>query len=99
METFLPTGGSDLANNNWFTRLVGGVVGMRPLLPNFANISGASSDIQAKQNPGNTPQPGTAGNVSVTQNNYNQNGNSATADLERLGMKTAAAGAPGGMGR
>ena len=24
--TFLPTGGSDLANNNWLTRIMGGLV-------------------------------------------------------------------------
>ena len=92
METFLPTGGSDLANNNWLTRLLGGVVGMRPLLPNFANISGAATDVQnGQQHLGNnqgTPGPG---NVNVTQNNYNQNGNSATNDLERLATKAAAA--------
>ena len=36
METFLPTGGSELANNNWITRLVGGLAGAAPALPNVA---------------------------------------------------------------
>ena len=100
METFLPTGGSELANNGWLPKILGGVVGARPLLPNFANISGASNDVQAQQNAGNTPQGAAAGNVNVTQNNYAQNGNSATSDLERLANKTAAAPMPAmGAGR
>lgn len=36
METFLPTGGSQLANENWLTRIVGGIVGAAPALPNLA---------------------------------------------------------------
>lgn len=36
METFLPTGGSQLANNNWFTRIIGGLAGAAPALPNMA---------------------------------------------------------------
>jgi len=36
METLLPTGGSSLANENWITRLVGGIVGAAPALPNLA---------------------------------------------------------------
>lgn len=98
METFLPTGGSELANNNWLTKIAGGIVGMKPLLPNFANVSGAANDVQQAQNSGN-PQGGTA-NVNVTQNNYEQNGNSATSDLERLANKAAGASMPAmGAGR
>ncbi len=36
METFLPTGASDLANNNWLTRIGGAFTGMGPQLPNLA---------------------------------------------------------------
>lgn len=36
METFLPTGGSELANNNWLTRIAGGLAGAAPALPNMA---------------------------------------------------------------
>lgn len=91
METLLPTGGSDLANNNWLTRILGGVVGMRPLLPNFANISGASSDVQNGQDSGSAVQ---GGPVNITQNNYNPTGNSTTSDLDRVAQQTAAASLP-----
>ena len=102
METFLPTGGSELANNNWFTRILGGVVGMRPLLPNFANISGAANNVQQGQNHLGNNQQGAnnPANVNVTQNNYNQNGNSTTSDLEHVLGKAAAAPMPAmGAGR
>lgn len=76
METFLPTGGSELANNNWLTRIVGGIVGMRPLLPNFANISGAASAVnqEGMGHLGNNPQgtPGPGNQVNVQYNSYNQ---------------------------
>jgi hypothetical protein len=99
METFLPTGGSELANNGWLPKILGGIVGMKPLLPNFANVSGAAEGVQQQQQAGNTPQA-TPGNVSVTQNNYAQNGNSATSDLERLTSNAAAAPMPAmGAGR
>lgn len=36
METFLPTGASDLANNSWLTRIGGAFAGASPQLPNMA---------------------------------------------------------------
>ena len=36
METFLPTGASEIANNSWITRIAGGFSGMGPQLPNLA---------------------------------------------------------------
>lgn len=36
METFLPTGASQLANNNWLTRIGGAFAGVGPQLPNLA---------------------------------------------------------------
>lgn len=36
METFLPTGGSEIANDNWLTRIAGAFSGMGPQLPNMA---------------------------------------------------------------
>ncbi|BDY31416.1 hypothetical protein [Mycolicibacterium mageritense] len=36
MQTFLPFGASELANNNWFTRIIGGIAGAAPALPNLA---------------------------------------------------------------
>lgn len=50
METFLPMGSSDVAQNNWLTKIVGGIVGAKPVMPNVAGGSG-------KQNPkGLTPE-------------------------------------------
>jgi hypothetical protein len=40
MEAFLPTGGSQLANNSWFTRLAGAAVGAGAALPNIAGGKG-----------------------------------------------------------
>jgi hypothetical protein len=100
METFLPTGGSELANGGWLGKILGGVVGMKPTLPNFANISGAATGVQQGQHLGNSPGGPGPGNVSVTQNNYAQNGNSTTSDLERLTSNAAAAPMPAmGAGR
>jgi hypothetical protein len=45
MEAFLPTGGSELANNNWLTRIVGGIAGAAPALPNLAGKSPAAEDV------------------------------------------------------
>lgn len=36
METFLPTGASQIANDNWVTRIGGAFAGMAPQLPNLA---------------------------------------------------------------
>lgn len=36
LETFLPTGGSQLAQNNWFTKIAGGLAGALPAIPNIA---------------------------------------------------------------
>ena len=36
METLLPMGGSELANNNWATKIAGGVAGAGMALPNTA---------------------------------------------------------------
>lgn len=36
IETLMPFGASELAQNNWLTKIVGGIVGARPVLPNLA---------------------------------------------------------------
>lgn len=36
IQTFLPTGASELAQNNWLTKVVGGIVGAGVVLPNVA---------------------------------------------------------------
>ena len=43
LETFLPAGGSELASNNWLTRIVGGIAGAAPAMANLAGGAGASN--------------------------------------------------------
>lgn len=43
METFLPSG-SDLANNNWITKIAGGLAGAMPMLPNIAGAMGGGGE-------------------------------------------------------
>jgi hypothetical protein len=60
METFLPTGGSELANNSWLTRIVGGLAGASPQIPNIAGGKGAQNKQgQPNLDPSKTP-PGVA---------------------------------------
>lgn len=66
MQTFLPTGGSELANNSWLTRLVGGLAGAAPALPNIAGGGegqagvppGAQQVMQQTPGVGTGPLPG-----------------------------------------
>jgi hypothetical protein len=39
METFLPTGASQLAQNSWLTKIAGGLMGAQPQIPNTAGKS------------------------------------------------------------
>lgn len=41
LETFLPAGGSALAQENWLTRWMGGIVGAAPAIANLAGGAGA----------------------------------------------------------
>lgn len=69
METFLPTGGSDLANNNWITRIAGGLAGAAPALPNLA---GQASQQRKDIDPQATGQGQTQvnqGDTNITVNN------------------------------
>ena len=43
LETFLPAGGSELASNNWLTRIVGGIAGAAPAMANLAGGAAASN--------------------------------------------------------
>jgi hypothetical protein len=42
-ETFLPAGGSELAQNNWGTRLLGGLAGAAPAMANLAGGENATN--------------------------------------------------------
>jgi hypothetical protein len=85
METFLPTGASDLAANSWFSRIAGGLAGAAPALP---NIAGGKGEEAPPLTPADAAQQGVdarAGNkVDI---NYTHNGakeDPAIADLTYL---------------
>jgi hypothetical protein len=64
METFLPFGASELAQNNWLTKIIGGITGARPVMPNIAGGSGKKTPegltpeqaAQWEQGQGPTPE-------------------------------------------
>lgn len=68
-ETLLPTGGSELANKNWLTRIAGGIAGARPAIPNLAGGAGAGpmqpGDKDKKTAGGQ--QPGQTNNITINQ--------------------------------
>lgn len=57
METFLPTGGSQLANSNWLTRIAGGFAGAAPALPNMAGKGQGAAPLESP----NSTQQGQGG--------------------------------------
>lgn len=62
METLIPFGGSELANNNWATRILGGLAGAAPALPNTAGKSSQpTADQVANADPNAAQQQGGAG--------------------------------------
>jgi hypothetical protein len=78
MDTFLPTGGSELAQNNWFTRIAGAVGAAAPALPNLAGGALGQAQQQGPLTPeqvaANGGQHGMAngaapGPINITQNN------------------------------
>lgn len=83
METFLPTGGSELANNNWLTRIVGGIAGAAPALPNLAG-KGSQPPLDGSQNP-NDPNAAQAQQqkppLSITVNNNRQTEDGTGKDI------------------
>jgi len=56
METFLPTGASQLANNNWITQIAGGFASAAPALPNVAGKP--STPVNPQQAAPPLPPPG-----------------------------------------
>jgi len=73
METFLPTGGSELANSNWLTRIAGGLAGAAPALPNMAG-KGQGGQLENPngeqgQGQGGQQQPG----MNIEKLEYNNN--------------------------
>lgn len=68
METFLPTGGSELANNNWLTRIVGGLAGAAPAIPNAAGKSSQPTPEQVAGAPAQGQQQSVGGAAGNTYN-------------------------------
>lgn len=68
MDTFLPFGGSELASNNWFTKIVGGLAGAHPTIP---NVAGKEAPKQPQPQPGADQGAGGAGGntTNITVNN------------------------------
>lgn len=66
METFLPRGGSKLANKSWLTKIAGGIAGARPAIPNLAGGAGGGT-LPGKD--GKDGQNGEGGSVGQTINN------------------------------
>lgn len=72
LDTFLPFGGSELASRNWLTRIVGGVAGAAPALPNMAGKATqqtAESVVGQDPNAAGQQQPTQQGDTSITVNN------------------------------
>lgn len=98
MQTFLPTGASELANNNWATRLIGAAAGAAPALPNLAGKSASTEPLQPNQVDPNTQQHGQGqgqppGPITVNYEANNQTEDRSGADLTwHLGNMHAAPG-------
>lgn len=73
LDTFLPFGGSKLAQSNWLTRIVGGVAGAAPALPNMAGKSSQPTPQQAANVDPNTTQHGQGGGQPPGGNTYTAN--------------------------
>ena len=79
METFLPTGASELANNNWLTRIGGAFAGVGPQLPNLAGKAPTPVPNEQPQTLAGFPQP-----VQQTTNN-NTGGTTIVNNLYGVG--------------
>lgn len=99
METFLPAGGSQLANNNWLTRIGGAFAGMAPQLPNMAGKapSPAMASQQAPppmppagQHTGTGAAPGPQTGVHIENYNVVNSEDRAGQDLARYQMAASA---------
>lgn len=96
METFLPTGASQIANDNWLTRIAGGFAGVGAQLPNMAGKgpdgktpppSAPNQPMPFPDAPGAKQQAGGAPTINMTLNgvgNVDQTSlNHFTGDISR----------------
>jgi hypothetical protein len=78
-QTFLPTGGSQLAENSWFSKILGGIAGAAPALPNMAGKKASAPDKQGQQGQGADGQQG--GDTHITVNNQRANEDGTGRDI------------------
>ena len=99
METFLPAGGSELANNNWLTRIGGAVSGAGAALPNLAGKApNPSQTVPAAappmpgpgQHTGSGAPPGPQTGVHIENYNVVNSEDRAGQDLARFQMAATA---------
>lgn len=87
MQTFLPTGGSELANKSWFTRIVGGVAGAAPALPNMAGKATAPPNPQGQRGQGGDSMSNSNNTTNITVNNSRDSGDGVARDIEYAQMQ------------
>jgi len=90
IDTFLPTGGSQLAQNSWLSRIAGGLAGARPQVPNLAGKSTTQSGGGQGTLPpggGNTVNNQQGGDTNTTHNNVTIN--AQTNDPDTLANKAS----------
>lgn len=93
LDTFLPTGGSQLAQNSWLTRILGGLAGATPAIPGMAGgksgQGGQGGDVQGPLTPqqaiaqhlGNgTGSPGQQNNIVI--NNHDSSADQTGKQVE-----------------
>lgn len=75
MDTVLPTAGSELANKSWLTKILGGVAGAAPAIPNVAGKATAPPNPnQGDPNAQGSPVKAGDTNIHVTNNRATEDG-------------------------
>ncbi|AWG57900.1 phage tail tape measure protein [Mycobacteroides abscessus] len=75
MDTVLPTAGSELANKSWLTKILGGVAGAAPAIPNVAGKATAPPNPnQGDPNAQGGPVKAGDTNIHVTNNRATEDG-------------------------
>lgn len=75
MDTVLPTAGSELANKSWLTKILGGVAGAAPAIPNVAGKATAPPNPnQGDSNAQGGPVKAGDTNIHVTNNRATEDG-------------------------
>jgi hypothetical protein len=95
METFLPTGASELANKNWATRLLGAAAGASPQLPNMAGRPASAPQSQQGQQGQQGDQTGPVNNGVQIMGDYHQHGSEDAASKDLASHQVAANARPG----